>query len=503
MSTNELSREQTYAFRKFCRRENLFISGPGGCGKTHLIHHITRHMDNIGLKYQVCAMTGCAAVLLGKNARTLHSWAGMGLAAGQKDSVVRKIVGNKKTAGDIKKVRVLIVDEVSMMSKKLFEILDRALRTIKKTDRPFGGIQVVFTGDFFQLPPVGNMGDEETSMFAFESAEWGKTFPEENQILLQKIFRQTDDEYKNILNQIRCGELDEASIATLMKCVKRPIGDIIPTKLFALRSKTEFVNTRMYDKIEAEEEVYHIDAKTDLQTYVETGKVIEPKYVSFCATMSAKEKADLVEKLTEGQSAELRLKRGARVMCLHNISIDRGICNGSQGVVVDFVDSVNVSGKKMPVVLFSNGIRMIIEPVWKQPEDYPCIGISQLPLCLAWALTIHKIQGATLAMAEMDLGDSIFEYGQTYVALSRIQSLDGLYLSAFKPMKIKANPKVKAFYKNIRSVSTTEEEEEEQESYSGGGRQQPPAENTFKRFELREESYDSSGVKPDVKIVRL
>jgi hypothetical protein len=168
------------------------------------------------------------------------------------------------------------------------------------------------------------------------------------------------------------------------------------------------------------------------------------------------------------------------------------------------VDSVNVSGKKMPVVLFSNGIRMIIEPVWKQPEDYPCIGISQLPLCLAWALTIHKIQGATLAMAEMDLGDSIFEYGQTYVALSRIQSLDGLYLSAFKPMKIKANPKVKAFYKNIRSVSTTEEEEEEeQESYSGGGRQQPPAENTFKRFELREESYDSSGVKPDVKIVRL
>jgi ATP-dependent DNA helicase PIF1 len=493
MSTTELSLEQAYAFRKFCRRENLFISGPGGCGKTHLIHHMTRYMDMNGIKYQVCALTGCAAILLGKNARTLHSWAGMGLAAGPKDAVFRKMVANKKTVGEIKKVRVLIVDEVSMMSKKLMDLLDRALKHIKKVERPFGGIQVVFTGDFFQLPPVGSMNEEESCMFAFESAVWSQTFTLENHILLKRIFRQTDDEYKGILNQIRCGELDEASISTLMKCVKRPIGDITPTKLFALRSKTDFVNTRMYDKIEGGEEIYTIETKTDLKTYVETGKIIEPKYISLCLTLSEKEKEDLVQKMTEGQPAELRLKRGARVMCLQNIAIDQGVCNGSQGVVVDFVDSANRSAK-MPLVLFSNGIRMVIEPVCKQVEEYPCIGVSQVPLCLAWALTIHKIQGATLSMAEMDLGDSIFEYGQTYVALSRIQSLDGLYLSAFKPSKIKANPTVKAFYNTIPEV--------------------PVEENPFRAFaysapELEEETYEkgsdgsAAAAAADIKVIRL
>ena len=186
MST-QLSTEQKYAFDKMCRRENLFISGPGGCGKTHLIHGMTRYMDMNGVKYQVCAMTGCAAVLLGKHARTLHSWAGLGLAAGSKEFIIHRMTANKKSVNDIKKVRVLIVDEVSMMSKKIFEILDRALKHIKKSDRPFGGIQVIFTGDFFQLPPVGNAGDEETAMFAFESGLWLQTFPLENHILLKKI----------------------------------------------------------------------------------------------------------------------------------------------------------------------------------------------------------------------------------------------------------------------------------------------------------------------------
>jgi ATP-dependent DNA helicase PIF1 len=492
--TTELSKEQSYAFRKFCKRENLFISGPGGCGKTHLIHHMTLHMDNIGLKYQVCALTGCAAILLGKNARTLHSWAGMGLAAGEKEVVIRKIIGNKKTVNEIKKVRVLIVDEVSMMSKKLFDILDRALKIIKKSERAFGGIQVIFTGDFFQLPPVGNMTDEETTMFAFESTEWIKTFPVENHVLLKTIFRQTDDTYKNILNQIRRGELDEDSISTLMKCVKKPVGDIIPTKLFALRTKTDFVNTRMYDKIEGDEQIYCIEKNTDLKTYVETGKIIEPKYISLCSSLTEKEKEGLIEKLMEGQPHELRLKKGVRVMCLHNIAIEHGICNGSQGVVIDFVESSNRSGK-MPLVLFSNGIRMIIEPVCKQTEQYPCIGISQLPLCLAWALTIHKIQGATLSMAEMDLGESIFEYGQTYVALSRIQSLEGLYLSSFKPSKIKANPKVKDFYNGIMEIPEPEPESTDLVRTIEN-------ESPFQRFayssELEEESYTSN-----IKIIRL
>jgi len=420
------SKEQKYAFDRFLQGHNLFISGPGGTGKTHLIKHLVNHMESYGLKYQVCAMTGCAAVLLGLSARTLHSWAGMGLASGPKDIIIRKMTSNKKAVDGMRKTRILIVDEVSMMSKKLFEIVDSALRIVKKIDKPFGGVQVIFTGDFFQLPPVGNSGDEESGMFCFESARWGITFSIENHVILNHIFRQSDAAYKEILNQIRWGELDEASISVLMKHVKRPIvGDIIPTKLFAVRSKTEFVNERMYEKIEGDEMVYEIRSKTDLKTYMDTGKAIDLKPILAAAALSPKEKDAIIELLSSAthRANVLRLKRGARVMCLHNLAVDIGICNGSQGIVVDF-QKTELMGD-VPIVLFSNGVRMSIEPVWVQSEEFPSIGIAQIPLCLAWALTIHKIQGATLALAEMDLGNSVFEYGQTYVALSRIGSLEG------------------------------------------------------------------------------
>jgi ATP-dependent DNA helicase PIF1 len=443
---------QEYAFERFKTGDNIFITGPGGSGKTYLIKKMIQSMNADGIRYQVCAMTGCAAVLLGSGARTLHSWSGMGLATGTKDIIVRKMVHNKKSAGEMKKVRVLIVDEVSMMSKKIFEILDMALRTVRKIDAPFGGVQVIFTGDFFQLPPVGSGSDGDTSMFAFESPRWSLTFKMENHIVLKHIFRQDDDQYKEILNEIRWGELSESSIATLMKYVKRPLEnvEIVPTKLFAVRYKTEFVNTRMYEKIEGDEHVYMVKKKTDLRTFVETGKVIEPIAISSCAVLSVKEKEYVVDGLIETRQIvpELRLKKGTRVMCMHNIAVDQGICNGAQGVVVDFT-----APEMVPVVMFSNGKKMAIEPIWSQSEDYPCIGVAQIPLCLAWALTIHKIQGSTLTMAEMDLGDSVFEYGQTYVALSRIRSLDGLYLSAFQARKIRANPTVKEFYRSIPEIS--------------------------------------------------
>ena len=130
--------------------------------------------------------------------------------------------------------------------------------------------------------------------------------------------------------------------------------------------------------------------------------------------------------------------------------MDNSICNGSQGIVIDFV--VNKKDKtEQPVVRFANGIVKTITMNHWQSTEYPFIVVSQIPLCLAWAITIHKIQGASLQMAEMDIGKSIFEYGQTYVALSRVKSLDGLYLTDFQPEKIKANPKVVEFYKKIFS----------------------------------------------------
>jgi ATP-dependent DNA helicase PIF1 len=146
------------------------------------------------------------------------------------------------------------------------------------------------------------------------------------------------------------------------------------------------------------------------------------------------------------------LKKGAAVMCTVNLDMENGICNGSQGIVIEIIES---TPHNIPVVRFSNGITKKLSIHYWQSEEFPTIAVGQIPLCLAWALTIHKIQGATLEMAEMDIGQSIFEYGQTYVALSRIKSLDGLYLSEFHPFKIKANPKVKQYYENLSNIQNS------------------------------------------------
>ena len=443
----KLSEEQKYAFEKFKQGENLFITGPGGTGKTKLIHHLVNHMIMNSIKFQVCAMTGCAAVLLGCNARTLHSWSGIKLAKGDNHKILQNILRSRRIVKSWKKVKVLIIDEVSMMSKKIFELIDQIARSIHKKDVPFGGIQVIFTGDFFQLPPVGE-DDADSSRFAFESAKWFQVFSPENNIQLTTLFRQTDDLYKKILMEIRCGDISEESKEILRKHVKREYtGETIPTKLFPIKSKVDFVNNSMFAKLETEECHFKNYETSSYTTYLETNKLIEPEHLLKCQELTAEEKEYELELMNKniGIEKDLCLKVGATVMCTFNIDLESGICNGSQGVIVSFV-------KKYPTVKFSNGIEMTVPYQYYQNEEYPTLVVGQIPLCLAWAMTIHKIQGATLDIAEMDLGKSIFEYGQSYVALSRIRSLNGLYLSEFYPHRIKANPLVKQFYDGLHAI---------------------------------------------------
>ena len=175
----------------------------------------------------------------------------------------------------------------------------------------------------------------------------------------------------------------------------------------------------------------------------------------------------------------LQLKKGTNVMCTVNLEMEKGICNGSTGLVIDFVMH---AGVPFPIVQFSNGVKREIQMKYWQSEEFPVIAIGQLPLCHAWAMTIHKIQGATLSMAEMDIGNGIFECGQTYVALSRVKSLDGLYLTSFDPTKIKINPKVKEFYDKIPEVEYESVEETETETKT------PPQEDTnIKKITLKDE----------------
>jgi len=455
---NPLSADQQYAFKKFKSGENIFITGPGGTGKTRLIKYFVDYMESRSIKYQVCAMTGCAALLLGCNARTLHSWSGIKLARGNFEVILSAVLRNIKAVNAWKSVKVLIVDEVSMMSKKIFELIDRLARIIKKdSGRPFGGIQIVFTGDFFQLPPVGDDAkDPDTAKFAFESDKWFDVFPLKNNIQLTTIFRQTDPDYIKILLEIRRGEISEESIEILKNYVKRDYNKdehngAMPTKLFPVKSKVEFVNNAMFSKLESDEIIFKSIERTDYVTYVESGKLIDPVSLLKCRALSLQEMNYELETMIKNVGIEknMKLKRGAFVMCTYNIDLENGICNGSQGVIVDFKESIESPGIKLPVVLFSNGIKRIINYQYWQNDEYPSIVVGQIPLCLAWALTIHKIQGATLEMADMDLGKSIFEFGQVYVALSRIRSLNGLYISEFYPHRVKANPIVKQFYNGL------------------------------------------------------
>jgi ATP-dependent DNA helicase PIF1 len=450
-SMDDLSPEQIHAFERYRLGHNVFITGPGGTGKSYLIKTIKADLEQREIKHAVCGLTGCASVLLNCCAKTIHSWSGVGLGAGEIHEIVDKAVKNRKANANWKSTRVLIVDEVSMMSVKLFDALNKIGQTIRRNPfKPFGNMQIIFIGDFFQLPPVGRYTEPETTMFCFQSSNWFSTFSKENHVILKTLFRQKDPTYIKVLDEVRQGVISEESAELLKQRMVAKYEDngtgINPTKLFPRNADADRVNQMMYMKLKDEEQTYNYAKHTQLQTYAESNKPIQPEILVRCAGLSHEEIEQQLELLIENCkiNKELKLKKGAFVMCLANLDIDAGICNGSQGVIVDFVP-----GTSHPIVRFLNGVTMRIAPKVYQHGDYPRIAIEQLPLRLAWAFTIHKSQGITLEIAEMDLGSNVFEYGQSYVGLSRVRNLEGLYLSGFNPQKIKTNPTVIEFYKMI------------------------------------------------------
>ena len=427
-----LSKEQELVFEKYINGENLFITGVGGTGKTKIIQLIANDAKEKEKKFQVCAMTGCAAVLLNCKANTLHSWAGIGLARGSINDVISRVIKSKFRRKNWNSIELLIIDEVSMLSEKLFIILDTIAKIIKKNQKPFGGIQIIFAGDFHQLPPIGEEDDEKSINFCFESDLFDLTF--KNQILLKTIFRQKDPKYQKILSEIRTGKLKSSSLKILNKYIRDPEPDMLikPPILLAKRKNVDYINQTELSKLEIVGKEYnlkeHNQDDEEKNKFTNEDKNYELRYLK--NNILAEEK--------------LVLKVGAQVMCIANIDIEgtNAIVNGSQGIVIDIKDD-------LPVVKFKNGeIRIIKEHLWKS-EIIPGIGIKQIPLIHAWAITIHKAQGLTLESAQIDIGQNIFECGQTYVALSRLVSLEGLYLIAFCPSKIKLYKKVIEFYEKL------------------------------------------------------
>ena len=454
----ELSHEQDYALDLFKDGQNLLITGPGGVGKTHLIHKFIDYSNHVGRNVQVCALTGCASLLLGCSAKTIHSWSGIKLAKGAKKQIIDRAMKSKGIKQRWKSIRVLIIDEVSMMSKKIFDVLEELARLMKHSQQPFGGIQLIMSGDFYQLPPIGDPNEPSTGQFCFESQQWLKVIPWDNHIELNTMFRQKDPKYIEILSQIRQGTLSPENEKLLEGHVGRTYNPdenngIVISKIFPVRSRVDYVNRLMFEKLDTPIESYLVEKIQDCCVYVESGAGIETHMLDLCKQLSMTERErEINNMLANTQCLEhLDLKIGAAVMCTANIDIENGICNGSQGIIKTFVGE-----HKIPQVRFTNGLTMLLPKHKWQSPDYPSIVLSQYPLQLAWALTIHKIQGATLGMAQIDIGSSIFEYGQTYVAMSRIKSLDGLYLSGFNAKKIRANPTVIAFYKMIPEIEYVE-----------------------------------------------
>ena len=512
----ELSKEQQLAFNKYVKGNNIFITGPGGAGKSALIRMIHQHASKQFKNINVTALTGCAAVLLNCKAKTLHSWAGIGLGNGTTDQLIIKIKKNKFAKALWKGTDILVVDEVSMLSLKLFDILNSIGKAVRNNSRPFGGIQVIFSGDFFQLPPVGDKDEPDTQRFCFESADWNTVFHQDNQIQLKKIFRQTDEIYSTILNQIREGKIKRKSNDLLLEYVGRPFAPGLvaePTKLYPTKNKVEQINIMKMSTLQGEEKEFKIKYLKD----IEITKNDRIKRLEFTDKDIQMELDFLASNLM--CEKEMKLKIGSQVMCIINVKSEQGdvlICNGSQGIIKEFCSFTGA-----PKVKYNNGIEMLLSSnVWPS-DNIPGIGVSQIPLILAWALTIHKSQGATMDAAEIDVGSGIFECGQTYVALSRVKSLDGLYLTSFDAQKIRVNKKVKEYYESLLIYHETRETP--QEDYEPLVVAEPISQpititiikpssvvvNKFidyqyieERVELSEEKYESQN-NSDVKIITL
>jgi len=328
----ELSKEQQIAFDKYVQGHNIFITGPGGSGKSALIRLINDHAFKHFKGIYVTAMTGCAAVLLNCKAKTLHSWAGIGLGNGTIEQLVTKIKKNKFAKALWKSTDILVVDEVSMLSLKLFNVLNAIGKAVRNNPQPFGGIQLVFSGDFFQLPPVGDKDESDTQRFCFESEDWNTVFRPHCQIQLIKIFRQTDEIYSTILNQIREGKIRRKSNDLLLEYVGRPFAaDLVaePTKLFPTRAKVENINNTKMSALQSDEKEFKIKYLKDLEM-TRAERVTRCEYTDKDIQMELEFLANnlICEK-------EMKLKVGAQVMSIINIQSDRGldVCNGSQGII--------------------------------------------------------------------------------------------------------------------------------------------------------------------------
>lgn len=409
--------------------KNIFLTGSGGTGKSYVLKYLLTEFKKRNRHYALTAMTGCAALLLENKATTLHSWAGVGLGKEALPKLVSDIRRSSKAMRRWLLTDTLIIDEVSMMPPEFFEKLDAIAKRLRSSQKPFGGIQLIFVGDFFQLPPVNKEKEDKDPDFIFEIPLW-KTM-DFNVIDLKEIMRQKDPVFHEILNEARIGQLSNKSLVILKE--RQNLNwkklEIKPTLLFPQRGIVNSINMQNLKKLQGDQYSYKVS--------------------TISATAVTQQMQYSIDKTNRDSSyeEELLLKVGAQVMLIINLpsSSETNLVNGSRGVVTGFSGPSHT-----PLVKFLGYENPIpIEHYYWEVADFEGVKQKQIPLRLAYALTIHKSQGSTLDSALIDVGPNTFEYGQAYVALSRVKDLESLYLWDIEKGAFKAHPKVIEFYRSM------------------------------------------------------
>lgn len=401
--------------------KSVFFTGPAGTGKSFLLNVLRRHLQG-GAGVFFTASTGLAACNIGGS--TIHSWAGVGLGQGTAKELYSKM--NKAAKQRWNAATTLSIDEISMIDGELFDKLEHLARLIRKNDLPFGGIQLILTGDFLQLPPINIQ-----AKFAFQANSWSTCVPEVIQLIT--IYRQVDADMVTALNNLRRGFVDEETKRILLPCINRELGvleGVIPTQLYCTRNDVQRENESSLAALPGDKKTYQMNTSG------------EPALV-----------AQLLKHCAAPQ--KLDLKVGAQVVLVKNLDPEKGLVNGSRGVVAEFRGN-------NPIVRFCNGLEVaMVSQSFEIIKGYTVLASArQIPLMLAWALTIHKAQGMTLDRVTLDLSKA-FSEGQAYVGFSRARKLAGLSVKGDIPWdKIKANADALKFY----GLDKREREEEKVES---------------------------------------
>jgi len=409
--------------------KNLFITGSAGTGKTYLLNQYIQYLKERCIYPTIVAPTGIAASHL--KGQTIHSFFALGIRDTVVDNgYVEFLLDKSYLKSRFSKLKVLIIDEISMVSPEIFTSMDKILRAFKNSPEPFGGVQVVISGDFFQLPPVSKTFKEKR--FAWQSPVWRSL--ELKSCYLSEKFRQEDNRLIQVLDEIRTGDVSEEARKLLEESFNRELTtNFQVTKLYTHNIDVERINL---------EELSRLKGKPQIFTY------------------SSKGSAKNIEKIfkTSLVLEEITLKKDAVVIFIKN-NPEKDYVNGTTGVVIGFENDI-------PLVKTATGriIRVVAED-WTLENDKgeTVATVSQIPLRLAWAITIHKSQGMTLDMAEVDLS-STFEVGQGYVALSRVKSIDGLRLIGLNEMALRVEPLTLRIDEPIKKAS--KKAELEIESYS-------------------------------------